>query len=460
MTPSPLLAAGMPPLQQLFPPVSLIEQVQDIPVLIFAVLLCCLAVAYLALWRTAPDYRAFRSLGIYTFTVSVAQFLDYFGAQVLSLSVRAVATGLVVEAAGESMRVSNRRWTRFFWPVYISTIFAVWFPSTAFLSDWSIGIAALPLGILIVQGFRQGNSRDRMVAAAFSVYFFVRLTLSTSVERFTGIGNFVMLGGWRWSIVSVTQSLLGAATLTIFVRDLIRDRGEKQRMASELAAGRAVQQVLIPEETPTIPGFNIQSVYKPFGEVGGDFFQVWPIMSDSDTGGVLLIIGDVSGKGLRAAMTVSAIIGALRGCTSRKPGEVLAYLNHILHGRVEGFVTCCVSHISAEGAVTFANAGNPAPYRNGKELTVEPGLPLGMVAEFAYAETHFQLAPNDRLTFVSDGVVEATNSRGELYGFDRTQAISNQPANDIAEAATKFGQEDDITVLSVTLVAGLNPALA
>ncbi len=148
-------------------------------------------------WRSGgpPDYRIFRSLGIYTFAVSVVQFLTYFGAQVLSLSVRAVATGLVVEAAGEAMRVSNRRWTRFFWPIYMFTVFAVWFPSTAFLSDWSIGIAGVPLGILIVQAFRQGNSRDRMVAAAFSVYFFVRLTLSTSIERLTGIGNFVIIGG-------------------------------------------------------------------------------------------------------------------------------------------------------------------------------------------------------------------------------------------------------------------------
>jgi len=460
MTPPHLLGAELPLLHQLFPPVPLIEQVQDIPVLVFAVLLCCLAVAYLALWRAAPDYRVFRSLGIYTFAVSVVQFLTYFGAQVLSLSVRAVATGLVVEAAGDAMRVSNRRWTRFFWPVYIITIFAVWFPSTAFLSDWSISIAAVPLGILIFQGFRQGNSRDRMVAAAFSFYFFVRLTLSTSIERLMGLGNFVIIGGWRWSMVAATQSLLGAATLTIFVRDLIRDRGEKQRMASELAAGRAVQQVLIPEEAPTIPGFDIQSVYKPFGEVGGDFFQVLPVTGDSDTGGVLLIIGDVSGKGLRAAMTVSAIIGALRGCTSRKPGEVLAYLNHILHGQVEGFVTCCVSHITSDGAMTFANAGNPAPYRNGEELPVQPGLPLGTVAESDYSETHCHLASNDRLTFVSDGVVEATNSQGELYGFDRTRAISNQSANAIAEAATKFGQEDDITVLSVTRTAGPNPALA
>jgi serine phosphatase RsbU (regulator of sigma subunit) len=93
-------------------------------------------------------------------------------------------------------------------------------------------------------------------------------------------------------------------------------------------------------------------------------------------------------------------------------------------------------------------------------MVVEPGLPLGMVAVAGYAETHSQLAPGDRLTFVSDGVVEATNLHRELDCFERTRAISNQPANAIAEAAAQFGQEDDITVLSVTRTVDLNPAMA
>lgn len=110
--------------------------------------------------------------------------------------------------------------------------------------------------------------------------------------------------------------------------------------------------------------------------------------------------------------------------------------------------------------MTLANAGNPAPYRNGEEMSVEPGLPLGLLPEAGYAETHYQLAPNDRLTFVSDGVVEATNLQGELYGFARTQSISTESAHQIAKAAELFGQQDDITVLSVTRTVGLNPALA
>ena len=102
--------------------------------------------------------------------------------------------------------------------------------------------------------------------------------------------------------------------------------------------------------------------------------------------------------------------------------------------------------------MTLANAGNPAPYRNGEEMAVPSGLPLGLVAEGRYEETRYQIAPDDRLTFVSDGILEATNAKGELYGFERTQAVSNQTADTIAEAARQFGQEDDITVVSLMRV--------
>jgi serine phosphatase RsbU (regulator of sigma subunit) len=159
-------------------------------------------------------------------------------------------------------------------------------------------------------------------------------------------------------------------------------------------------------------------------------------------------------------MTVSAIIGALRTMPVLSPARILAALNRGLVGQVSGFVTCCVALVSSDGTMTLANAGNPAPYRNGEEMAVEPGLPLGLLAEVSYAETQCQIAPGDRLTFVSDGVLEATNAQGELYGFERTQAISTESAENVAQAARAFGQNDDITVLCVTRTAGLNPALA
>ena len=229
MTAVLFLGAGAPLIHQLFPPVPLIEQVQNIPQVILPVLLWCEAAAFLALWRAAPDYHVFRNLGFFSIVVGSVGLLAYFGGNVPSLSVRAIATALLVETAGEAMGVPNRRWTRFFWPVYLFALIAVWFPSMVFVSDWPVYIASVPLGILIVQGFRHGNSRDRMVAIAFSIYFFLRLTLSNGFQKLTGIGSTVVIGGWRWSLTSSTQFLLTAAVLVIFVRDLIRDRREKER---------------------------------------------------------------------------------------------------------------------------------------------------------------------------------------------------------------------------------------
>jgi len=180
--------------------------------------------------------------------------------------------------------------------------------------------------------------------------------------------------------------------------------------------------------------------------VGGDFYRVQP----GKDGDVLVVVGDVSGKGLRAAMTVSAIIGSLRIMAACGPAEILCGLNHSLVGSLPGgFVTCLVAQLHANGSCTVANAGHLAPYRNGEEITVPPGLPLGIVASADYTQMTVHLRRGDVLTFVSDGVVEARNTGGELFGFDRTRQISRQSAEAIAEAAQRFGQEDDITVLTL-----------
>jgi len=271
--------------------------------------------------------------------------------------------------------------------------------------------------------------------------------------------------GWQrwlpyWGMPLLTKPFVlmpGPAVGTIFIFALLLflirrfslARQEETRLSSELESAHSIQSLLFPAKPPVTPGFTIESVYLPASEVGGDFFQILPAAD----GSLLVVVGDVSGKGLKAAMTVGAIIGALRGCGVRKPTEVLAYLNRVLHGQITGFVTCTAALIAADGNLTLANAGNLPPYRNGQELDVESGLPLGITPDAVYSETALQLDPNDRLTFVSDGVVEATNERRELFGFHRTQAISTRSASAIAEAAKQFGQEDDITVLTLALTA-------
>ncbi|MGC1870283.1 MAG: SpoIIE family protein phosphatase [Acidobacteriaceae bacterium] len=257
-------------------------------------------------------------------------------------------------------------------------------------------------------------------------------------------------------LANVVFTIFVLAMMLFLVRRFSLARREEERLSKELEAARSMQSLLVPATPPVTPGFQVESVYLPASEVGGDFFQILP----GNDGSLLIVVGDVSGKGLKAAMTVSTIIGALRGCAIREPAEVLANLNRVLHGQITGFATCCAASITAGGTMTIANAGHIPPYRNGEELAVQGGLPLGILAACKYEETQFEVARGDRLTFVSDGVVEATNVNHELFGFARTQAISREPAHTIAEAAKTFGQEDDISVLSVTRIDSMKAALA
>jgi serine phosphatase RsbU (regulator of sigma subunit) len=254
-----------------------------------------------------------------------------------------------------------------------------------------------------------------------------------------------------WNVV------YGVTMLLFLVLRTIGIARERAYAAAELEAARTVQQVLIPQEIPSVPGFAIQSVYKPAGQVGGDFFQILPVHG----GGVLVVIGDVSGKGMPAAMTVSLLVGTVRTLAhyTESPGEILAAMNQRMLARSHGgFTTCLVLRCDAGGQLTIANAGHIAPYLAGKELPLENGLPLGLAAETTYTESRFQLAPGDQLTLLTDGVVESRDKTGALFGFERSAALSTQAAEEIAYAAQAFGQDDDITVLTLSFAA--IPAIA
>jgi serine phosphatase RsbU (regulator of sigma subunit) len=212
---------------------------------------------------------------------------------------------------------------------------------------------------------------------------------------------------------------------------------------------RLVQQVLIPSEIPTVTGFDIHCVYKPAGHVGGDFFQIIPIAS----GGLLIAIGDVSGKGMPAAMTVSLLVGTLRTLAhyTNSPSEILSAMNQRMLARSQGgFTTCLVIRAAPDYTLTIANAGHLAPYLQGTEVQTFNGLPLGLAGESSYSETSLKLPMNGQLTLLTDGVVEARTRTGELLGFERTAALSTRAAESIVQAAQDFGQEDDITVLTIS----------
>ena len=386
-----------------------------------------------------------------TAILSTGQVAASLSFHTLTLAWAAVyAAGLIAEI--EFMWALFRlriRWLRILWHaiwvvVWLAEISETYFmESPAFLRLCHIIIVAgipafdcILFPVCIREILRTGG--NRAIAAAQSLFEVIVLLGAFGYSVHLALGPFP-LDLWTMSIISVDMAIAA-----MVFRRAWKAWKESSSLRAEFEAAREVQEQLVAPAVD-VPGFRVESAYAPARQVGGDFFRVLP----GEDGSVLVVVGDVSGKGLKAAMTVSAIMGALRDYLSHQPTEVLAHLNRVLYGQVSGFVTCCATLIAADGAMTLANAGNPAPYRNGQEMAVAPGLPLGLLADATYAELRFQLDPNDRLTFVSDGVLEATNGQGELYGFERTLAISIESAETVAQAAQAFGQNDDITVLAL-----------
>ncbi len=247
-----------------------------------------------------------------------------------------------------------------------------------------------------------------------------------------------------------TIALQTAAAIenALLCSEMVETARERAAFAAEFQAASTVQQLLMQSASRSTPGFHVDSVYLPASEVGGDFFLVSP----APGGSLTAIVGDVSGKGLTAAMRVSMILGALRRETSYEPDSILSSLNNSLISQDQlGFTTACCVRISPEGEYCIANAGHIAPYIAGIELETPAALPLGLIPNQSYELVSGTLLPGQQLVLMSDGVPEARTASGELYGFERLASLTFMPAQQIAEAAQRFGQEDDITVLTLTL---------
>jgi serine phosphatase RsbU (regulator of sigma subunit) len=148
------------------------------------------------------------------------------------------------------------------------------------------------------------------------------------------------------------------------------------------------------------------------------------------------------------------VLGMLRREDSRDPATILSHLNQALHAQGgAGFTTACCILLQADGSFRVANAGHISPYVNGREVETSPGLPLGLATGQEYEESTGRLSDGDRIVLMSDGVVEARGKKGELYGFDRLHALTLRPAREIAATAQAFGQDDDITVLTLMCTA-------
>jgi len=324
--------------------------------------------------------------------------------------------------------------------------------------------SALPLALVAIAVTRRrrlDRARWLLAIAAFlwGMVQVVRL-IAPQGSRFTHwtlarrmAAPLFSLGGNDISLTTLTGLLL----LGAIVYAVVHVSGEVQRrqnaIEQELRSARELQRVLIPETLPSIPGYALSSAYRPAQEVGGDFFQILPLQD----GSALVLIGDVSGKGLKAAMAVSLIVGLIRGLTDNfeGPAKLLDKLNARLHGRLDGgFTTCLALHLEASGNCVLAAAGHPPPFLGREEISLPGALPMGMFPAVHYDETRLRLGEGNFLTLFTDGLLEARGSAGELFGYDRLEQLfaTGPTAAQAMEAAIAFGQDDDITVVVLNRV--------
>jgi serine phosphatase RsbU (regulator of sigma subunit) len=352
----------------------------------------------------------------------------------------------------------------------------VWESATPAM-QWADGL--LTAFILLVQGFlfvligfgfrRKLDASRWTVALSALVVQLIETVANASAlgQRFTHWTLFpdlidtplFAIQGVQFRADKVTSIALFVAILYAVYHYALEQQARQNVLEREMQSAREIQQVLIPETLPSLKGYSVTSAYHPAQEVGGDFFQIIP----NPDGSTFVALGDVSGKGLKAAMNVSLIVGVLRALAdaSSSPAAILERLNGCLCGRMQGgFTTAVILHLASNGVVTIANAGHLPPFLNQKEVELAGSLPLGLVTFASYDEIVLELHPGDRLSLYTDGLLEARNATGELYGFDRMHTLlaTRPTAQQAAKAAVAFGQDDDITVLTLTrLAAGEAP---
>ena len=275
---------------------------------------------------------------------------------------------------------------------------------------------------------------------AYCTYFVGRFGRA-NLPRYLSVGPFYL------DIVDLANFLLLITVFMLLVARFARSRREQYGAEIELRRARSVQQLLVPEALPVVRAFVVEAAYLPAQEVSGDFFQVLRLQGKE----LMIVMGDVAGKGMAAALTVSVLVGAIKALVNQvdQPASLLAALNRVLAEQTMGFTTCLALRFSSNGHVSFACAGHPAPYLNGRELETEGNLPLGIPGREELEEASLQLCLGDRLLLITDGIPEAMNKKKVMFGWERTQELSCRPAQEIALAAQRYGQTDDITAVSV-----------
>jgi PAS domain S-box-containing protein len=240
---------------------------------------------------------------------------------------------------------------------------------------------------------------------------------------------------------------------------------ERQRIEQELRVARLIQQTLLPKSLPGLPGYDMAAYYQPAREVGGDFYDFLEI----EDGCLGLVVGDVSGKGVPAAIVMAitrTMLHAAYRLGSPAPGEILQQVNNILHPDIPPnmFVTCLAAILNSRtGRLQYANAGHDLPYlrhASGVSELRATGMPLGLMPAMSYEQKEITLEPGESILLYSDGLVEAHDSQREMFGLPRMQEfVGAHPGGAslidslLAELEQFTGedweQEDDIVLLTL-----------
>ncbi len=286
-------------------------------------------------------------------------------------------------------------------------------------------------------------------------------------ERITGVAQVInRLDGSPFDAddLELFVALCGMAAIAIENAKMHRSLMEKQRLVKDMEFARTVQESFLPDSPPFAAGYAFSAHYTPAQEVGGDFYDFIPL----DRGRTGVVIGDVSGKGVPAALFMAKLGSDLRtlAYTERGPGEAFGKLNDLLVSRSRRgmFATALYIEVETEtGSLTITNAGHLPPLIRRSDGTVQKlantgGAPLGILPGMAFSQEVVTLAKGDIVVLYTDGVIEAMNSREELFGYDRFEAVvKGGPADPgglsaaIVQSVNTFtgltAQHDDITLL-------------
>jgi serine phosphatase RsbU (regulator of sigma subunit) len=328
-----------------------------------------------------------------------------------------------------------------------------------------------------------GCDQDGLIALgqALGMSAYVAFPLGGEPRQPIGVliaGNSVSSAAYYPQIRADSEFVVGLANLVSQVATAIHMRREiqareqrlkqeahaRERIEQELHVARRIQQASLPEAVPELEGWEISPNYRPAREVGGDFYDFLEL----EDGRLGLVVGDATGKGVPAALVMSSTRSMLRALAraSNSPGEVLEQVNELLVSDIPAnmFVTSFYAILDPEsGRLRYANAGHDLPYlhRNGEaeELRAR-GMPLGLMPGMSYEEKEIELDVGEGVFFYSDGLVEAHDPKGEMFGFPRLRALIAEHAEEgslgefLMEELYSFvgegwEQEDDITLLTL-----------